>query len=368
MVRLLLACVFFALPLGACQDGSQRAGKIGPDTGPSALTIGPEFLPQFTSAAFHSTDKAWVVSRKGELLHTSDSGTSWDTISQTAIARFAVTSFINSRLGWAINRNGQIWKTLNGGQEWSELAFPEYEGVHIESPEQIRFVDELHGWIKDAFSIWRTEDGGVNWVRCLLMGQHESKFWQPTNASFLNASMAWVSSTNGLIHRTTNGGKTWHTQEVVANHLDVRLVQFINERTGWVSISDGNIYRSDDGGISWQRQTLVGDRIAIRSLHFVSSNEGWAVGWQSSADNRAPQQRSIQGIILHTTNGGWNWQPTNINVTESFFAYIYFVDSKHGWLYGRDSLHHTKDGGKTWYTVLQLPPHNSQPILVASDR
>jgi photosystem II stability/assembly factor-like uncharacterized protein len=71
----------------------------------------------------------------------------------------------------------------------------------------------------------------------------------------------------------------------------------------------------------------------INTLYFMSSDTGFFAGGH--------------GILYRTTNGGMDW--LNINSgTDSEILRLFFVTSKDGWFYTKDSLKSTSDGGLTW--------------------
>ena len=227
-------------------------------------SVVPGSIPQVKSAAFVGKDKAWLVTweKFGELWRTQDGGKNWDKISGKAIGGlFCGVSFIDAQRGWAGNFDGQIWRTNDGGSSWVLLSHPQGDDGHdsLVCPKQISFIDENHGWVIGAFSIWRTEDGGKSWRRSLSMGRVENVLWQPTHVSLANQNLALVSATGGIVHRTTDGGRTWQSQKIIPGSSDATDVLFINERTSWlagfVSSTESDpgtrLHRSDDGGQSW---------------------------------------------------------------------------------------------------------------------
>jgi photosystem II stability/assembly factor-like uncharacterized protein len=81
----------------------------------------------------------------------------------------------------------------------------------------------------------------------------------------------------------------------------------------------------------------------IMSISFVTENEGWAV------DN--------SGGILHTINGGAEWDPEESGTGRAISS-VHFTDSREGWAsaMNKDVLH-TIDSGRTWKrtTLDKLP-------------
>jgi photosystem II stability/assembly factor-like uncharacterized protein len=319
-----------------------------------------ENIPQIRSTAFIGADKAWLVTdRDGELWRTEDGGKNWHKLSGKAISgMFRVVSFIDSQRGWAVNYEGKVWRTGDGGQSWVFISYPK-GGKYNEPiflPEQMLFVDESHGWIIDAFAIWQTKDGGTNWDCSLSISDTPALgSWQPLRIFFINPNIGWVSTTNGIVHSTKDGGKTWQSKEIGWGSK-LEGVFFINQNTGWLGgTPSGELYHSENGGKSWWKQQQISiekNYIGIEDVYFLNEKVGWAIGrtWMTNGTRRS------QGGIFRTSNGGRTWQAVNIGENEPFFDRIYFVDSQYGWLFSRDNVYRTQDGGKTWNIALGFPP------------
>src|SRR5438034_1137489 len=77
---------------------------------------------------------------------------------------------------------------------------------------------------------------------------------QPAKAAFLSSKLAVVSSADGQVYRSQDGGTTWQVHSVIKNG-DFRDVSFPNETIGWLSgygppSYNDSLYRSEDGGMS----------------------------------------------------------------------------------------------------------------------
>src|SRR5262249_31120184 len=103
-----------------------------------------------------------------------------------------------------------------------------------------------------------------------------------------------------------------------------------------VAVGDrGYIVTSDDNGANWKRAKAPAAPL-LTALRFVDDKHGWAVGHDS--------------IILATTDGGDTW-------TKQFSAAeeqrpllgVYFVDAKRGYAVGAyGAFYETTDGGTKW--------------------
>jgi len=93
----------------------------------------------------------------------------------------------------------------------------------------------------------------------------------------------------------------------------------------------------------------------LNSVFFVDQRNGWAVGKSELID------RSHQGAILHTTDGGQHWAEQGAELYEGrareFFA-VHFLDAQNGWALAESKfpssniwLAKTSDAGAHWSWV-----------------
>lgn len=324
-----------------------------------------DFLqPQIISTAFCEADRAWVVaSKSGNLWLTANAGETWKEISGRAVGgKFYTISFINERQGWTVGEGGTIWRSLDGGLTWSKISILEVSNPNhwsFISSRQMEFVDASHGWILEPFGIWRSEDGGTNWKRVLAIGE-PGITGQPVSGAFVTSKIALVSSTDGKVFRTEDGGDTWKVQTVFENG-SLRDIYFLNERSGWVTgygppEYESALYASQDGGETWRGSPIKDRKVSIYSIRFFSKKDGWAVGAIPQGYNRLPK-----GLVMHTTDGGQNWFRVIVPEGERSFEKVHFSDTLHGWLLARENIYRTKDGGKTWQVVLNISKDQDTP-------
>lgn len=335
---------------------SRSSAELSSVTSKSSAQSGVawENLSQVKSATFDGANIAWLVTaREGAILRTENGGSSWNKVPANTVGGFDSISFIDAQRGWAISKDAQaqVWRTTDGGRTWIAIAKMRVDELDTNflSSVQMKFVDASHGWIIETFSIWRTEDGGISWKKGDITSRSEVK-GQPVRGSFVNAWMGWIHSSEGEVFRTKDGGKTWHVSMVAAD-VDLTDIIFIDERNGWLSGTNGKLYCTINGGETWQPLSVASNNTVISSVHFVSKKEGWAVGYIQQADT-AP--RAGRGLVLHTTDGGLNWTNVQVGENEPFFDRVYFAGAQHGWLFARDNVYRTEDGGQTWRIVLNL--------------
>lgn len=316
-----------------------------------------EGVPQIRSIAIRGSDRAWLVTVKGDLQRTEDRGKTWRKTPAEIVGGFQSAAILDDRSGLAVGNRGRVWSTDDGGETWAVKSELKAQNWYLNESHQMHFVDRLHGWIIETLSIWRTEDGGTNWQKAFSPYEQKTK-GQPVRAFFIDSHHVWVCGTDGEVYSTGDGGKTWLIQAISGKNSDFRDVFFINEKTGWlVGYTGGQfnnlLYRTDDGGKTWKSIQTNIQQTHLTSLYFLNEKDGWACGEPWSNGSKVD---SGKGVLLHTTDGGQSWQSVFTTDVDGFFDRIQFLDQREGWLLGRDSVYRTDDSGKSWKAVLKLPP------------
>jgi photosystem II stability/assembly factor-like uncharacterized protein len=118
----------------------------------------------------------------------------------------------------------------------------------------VSFADSLNGIAAGRNGrIFLTSDGGKNW-HLRAEGLPNTYF---LDVSFPDPAMGIVvgyqsNPNQGLIMRTTDGGRTWSKTEIPGPLL---AVSFANSNFGIAVGNFGTIQRTTDGGRSWKRQS-----------------------------------------------------------------------------------------------------------------
>ncbi len=114
---------------------------------------------------------------------------------------------------------------------------------------------------------------------------------------------------------------------------DLFSVSFPSAQEGWTCGRWGTILHTADGGQNWQPQESATD-YTLSAVFFVDTRQGWAVG--------------DQGTILHTGDGGKHWKKQKSPVP-FFLMDVYFATPLRGWIVTeRTHILATGDGGATW--------------------
>jgi len=129
----------------------------------------------------------------------------------------------------------------------------------------------------------------------------------------------------------------WSEQDAGVTLTTFYAVHFTSSLVGWAVGSDGTILHTDNGGGQWNSQNS-GMTDYIKGVHFVNGSKGWIISRKE---------------ILYTVDGGSNWN-SQFFFDEGTMWDLFFMNEKIGWatgnIWGTDDgvIFSTKDGGITW--------------------
>ena len=245
------------------------------------------------------------------ILNTTDGGQIWKTQLYTSSTSKPIRSihFIDESFGWALGDNG-IWRTTDGGQNWVK------GGLQGKS---LFFIDKNIGWlVKETFNIYsdaifKTTDGGISWIpKATQSGLY---------IYFANINTGWVVGDNGSIRKSTDGGESWITKSSGTTN-DLKCIKFFDSNLGMCVGNSGTVLLTTDGGETWVSQN-VGTAEALTSVGFTNSNSVWVTG--------------TNGTILNTTDLGNNWIYHDV-VTTNNLTSLCFINENIGWVGGIDGI------------------------------
>jgi len=212
---------------------------------------------------------------------------------------------------------------------------------------EIIFLDQNNGWVFGDFgAIYRTDDGGLNWI-----DQSFGSSLEVTDACFINNQKGWIAmsatqqDSYGQIYTTEDGGYNW-TLQYFNPDAEIINLSFISQDTGWAlahcnlqyptPINKNFFLKTTNGGGNW----IVLDSIDYKNpsrLHFINDTLGYlACGFQP--------------FLMKTTDGGVTWNESP-HITSGPLYDVFFSDPENGFSCG-NSFYYTHDFGETWdYTA-----------------
>lgn len=121
-------------------------------------------------------------------------------------------------------------------------------------------------------------------------------------------------------------------------------IVFLDSLNGWVSGDSGLIIHTSNGGVDWETQ-YSNDSLNVVNIYFLNDQLGWGSALSMYYEPYGT-------YILKTTNGGINWSSEYFRIENSLVNSFYFLDSLTGFAIGYPEIFHkTTDGGLSWSHV-----------------
>ncbi len=290
----------------------------------------PNLIGVNSLKGIYATDegKVWTTGNYTSVLYSEDRGDNWaDQVpGQKGIINKA--DFLTEKIGFAVGNEGIILKTTDGGAFWEDLSFQ-----NAESYFDVKVIDENRVVILSGDKLVFSSNGGADW-------SEKTTDATGTLTSFYvkSATEIFVTSKNGEIVRTQDGGSFWSF--VYNENAHLSDIEFIDSQNAVATGYNGLILKSTNGGLNWSEKR--NDNVnQFENAIFSSNLEGWVV-----ASNYIDS-------IYHTADGGETWEGEKIG-SKLFWHDVAFMDADTGWVVGGSSgsgrILKTTDGGESWET------------------
>ena len=340
-----------------------------------------------TSIQFINTTTGFVSGRSNNFFKTTNGGLNWsydNTISGEGYS-LASVYFPNSGEGYIAGSYGTIFKSVNSGNNWTVKA---PQGI-MEDFREISFPSQNTGYVNTGGAIYKTSDGGSNWV-------FQTSMYYTYDLNFLNNNTGYAvyhefSTSNNSLVKSVNGGASWDYSFTSSPNYYI-YYQFINEGTGFLCPDNDVLYKTTNSGASWIPRSFNSEYIMkfdfpsvdagymirestgyklykttdlgvnwnfvtnmdsinfnYRTLNFINENTGFIFIMYSSTENFCELNR--------TTNGDIDWHPVySIDSTTYYHTFgsleVKFINSNTGFITKvGDELIKTTDSGENWFNV-----------------
>ena len=368
--------------------------------------IGPGGMSGRVTAidAVHSNpDIMYVGTASGGLWKSESGGITWTPIFDdqiTASIGAVAIQQSNPSVIWAgtgegnprnsLNGGYGIFKSLDGGKSWKAMGLEKTRHIHrvIIDPTNpnIVYVAAIGSpWGEHPErGVYKTIDGGNSWDKILFANNKTGAadlVMDPTNPNKLIAAMwehkrdPWFFNSGGQgsgLHITHDGGKTWKKitdkdglPKGNLGRIGVAIApNKPNVIYALVEAKKNGLYKSEDGGFNWK---MINDKSDIGNRPFYYSeiyvdpqNENRVysiytyVNVSEDGGKNFSQLMPAYGVDngVHPDHHAWWIHPTNGN---------FMIDGNDG------GMNITKDGGKTWRFIGNLPVAQFYHINVDND-
>ena len=202
--------------------------------------------------------------------------------------------------------------------------------------------------VGDNGTILKTTNGGVNWVQ-----KTSGTNLKLMKVQFPTQNIGYIigfNTSNGsaLLFKTIDAGETW-TSINATETIDIQDFSCVDENVIYITKNDGSFKKSINAGVSFE---LINDAQFFQNIQFVNELNGFA---------------SSSGILMKTTDGGFNWVSigsVDIGFSTSSF---YFINDAVGFVKkSNKQLHKTIDGGLN-YTYLSTLDYYMPKLFASSE-
>jgi photosystem II stability/assembly factor-like uncharacterized protein len=240
----------------------------------------------------------------------------------------------------------------------TSASFGQGHWVILEHPttrdlKELSFVDSLNGWIAgDSGTIVMTSDGGKTWET-----QNSNVVFNIVDIDFVDSLHGWflaheypgdTSQTFGThLYRTVDGGRNWN---LLRNFNEFyNAVSFVDTKYGLMGGNFGKLFWTDDAGAAWAQAVVDSPefgRWPVQHIAFFDTSFVLAVGGQID----------VTGLVWKSTDGGKNWKYQR-GAGEPFYG-VHYLDSRNIVVVGGDvdigsGMIRSTDSGESWaYSLL----------------
>src|SRR3954469_708462 len=331
-------------------------------------------------------DESTVVAGGGcVLLRSSDGGATFARLSFTDDCDngLVAMSFPSAQTGYLLLAKGTVLRTGDGGATFEVRgAIPGTAAAQPDSatgtPTDVLFTDANTGFAVARGSsggvVYRTTDGGANWVQRAASEQALS------GLDFPDPSIGYAVGAANTVLKTTDGGETWNPKNVPESvpSSDLMSIRCATTSSCLVTTASGDrVLRTGNGGNSFTSFSPAAEK--IYAVSFSNASNAVAVGvngttvLSTNADSGSPsfvpvadqplpgpvtRLRSGAGSLVlapgaggklcRSTDGGRHWATAQVPTSEDLRD-AWFVDANTGFvLDDAGHVQRTTDGGDGW--------------------
>lgn len=191
----------------------------------------------------------------------------------------------------AVGSRGHILLSEDQGQTWRQAKVPTRSGLNA-----VFFHDRNLGWaVGHDGVIVKTTNGGKAWARSHWAPEDENPFM---DVWFKDAETGFAVGAYGSFFETFDGGETWTSRYISEDDFHLNQIADGGGDRLYIAAEAGFFYRSDDGGASWRE--------------LPSPYEGSFFG-VLPLDDDAVLAFGLRGHLFRSDDGGETWTEIETN-------------------------------------------------------
>ena len=256
------------------------------------------YFQTVTGISFYNSSTGWGCGFNGKVFKTTNGGTEWSTLT-IVTESFRDILFVNQSTGLVCGDIGRLYKSTNGGANWT-----------TKNPGTSLMLETITNY--NANYIWI--GGGEGSEGVIIKSTNSGDSWQTMQTfdrpiekiQFLDASTGFASS-DSRVYKSTNGGVNWIDINLPTSGYFLTFYM-ANANIGYASNWD-NTYKTLDGGATWYEQNTVMPNTSMKDIEFAPGST--SIGWMCGSD----------GAIINTTNSGGGFigiEPITGNIPEKY--------------------------------------------------
>lgn len=277
--------------------GQKMLKTVNGGTTWSPLTIAG-YISTVWGISFYNSSTGWGCGFTGKIFKTINGGGDWTT-KTVGTESFRDILFVNQTTGLVCGDIGRLYKSTNGGDNW----VAKNPGTSL----MLRTITNYN-----ASKYWI--GGGQGSEGIIIRSTNEGDSWETVQSferpiekiQFVNSTTGFASS-DSRVYKSTNGGANWVDINLPTSGYFLTFYM-ANVNIGYASNWD-NTYKTLDGGATWFEQNTVLPNTSFRDIDFAPGST--SIGWMCGSD----------GAIVYTNNSGGGAigiEPISGNVPEKY--------------------------------------------------
>lgn len=328
--------------------------------------------------AFHPTNPnvIYIGTPSGGVWKTTNGGNDWSSLDNylpiLGVAGLAVGK-TNPNLVYVLSGNSfgignypwdsqGVFRSLDGGNTWKRMTMPtaNFNAFQL----AVSPVDDNHILIATSKALYRSPDGGENWIQVLSDNNvHDVKFKPGTDNTF-------YACTSTAVKYTTNYGNNWvvsnldvaplaNGRKVLATTQGSPNVVYVMAGPNIGSGSFAGFYRSTNGGVDFSLRTTSPNIFGVNENNTFNGQPFSCIALAAHPTN--PNLIVSGGLVpFRSNNGGSTWTQLNTYFNNGNVEDYIHVDFKdlffnpiNNWLYAANDggIYRSIDNGTNWENI-----------------